>query len=168
MAAHASITTPLPSGTCSENFFGNADALDAIIDQLHAAIDAEALIGERFFDIELSELAHRAAHAWATCETATLRFLSRPYLGDVHVLAGEHVLDVLQDRGLDHDRLRTAPVSLMRAACRAAVSVDLESLVLTRQLSHLSSLLRVIIEDSAAIDDPDPDTDFEPGAPSHG
>ncbi|SEL89535.1 hypothetical protein SAMN05444413_12049 [Roseivivax marinus] len=168
MAAHALSTTPLSSGTCSENFFGNADALDAIIDYLHAAIDAEALIGDRFFDIELSQFAHQAADAWATCETATLRFLVRSHLGDAHVLAGEHVLDVLQDRGLDHDRLRTAPVSLMDAACRSAAQVDPVSLVLTRQLSHLASLLRVIIENSEVALDPDPDPDFDPDAPSHG
>ncbi|ETX11967.1 hypothetical protein OCH239_18875 [Roseivivax halodurans JCM 10272] len=166
MAAYASITTPLPSGTCSESFFDNADALDAIIDQLHAAIDAEAFIGNRFFDIELSQIAHQAADAWATCETATLLFLARPNLEGAHVLAAEHVLDVLQDRGLDHNRLRTAPVSLMRAACRVATRVDLESLVLTRQLSHLSSVLRAIIDDSetAAVSEPDPD--FDPGVPS--
>ncbi|QFT61952.1 hypothetical protein [Roseivivax sp. THAF30] len=168
MAMHAPITTPPLSGTCPESFFRDADALDAIIDQLHEAIDAEALVGDQFFDIALSDLAHKAAYAWETCETATLRFLARPHLGDAHVLAAEHVLDVLQDRGLDHDRLRTAPVSLMRAACRSAARVDLESLVLTRQLSHLSSLLSVIIEDSETAADPDPETVFDPGAPSHG
>ena len=74
MAAHALSTTPLLSGTCSESFFADADALDAIIDQLHAAIDAETLIGDRFFDIALSDIAHKAADAWGSCETAPVGY----------------------------------------------------------------------------------------------
>lgn len=162
MAMHASITPTPRSGTTDYGFSKDAQVLDEIFDQLHAALDAEALVSNGYFQIALSGLAHSAADAWATCETSTMRFLMRPCLVADHVLAAEHLLDVLQDRGLEDARLCIAPVALMSAAARCAGRPDIENIVLTRQLSHLAGLLRAVIEESAMPDDlqydPEPDS----------
>ncbi|UMA65332.1 hypothetical protein LVO79_02370 [Roseivivax marinus] len=149
MAEHATTTHSVRSGTGLDHFSDNAYALDRLIDHLHAAIDLETLVAPRFFDISLSAMAHETADAWASCETRAMHFLLRAHLHPAHALAAEHLLDVLHDRGCDHQRLCTAPVALLGAAGRLVGQEDIESIVLTRQLSHLAGLLRAVVDEAA-------------------
>ena len=164
MAEHVTTTHPARSGTGLNHFSDNADALDRLIDQLHGALDLEALVAPRFFDISLSAIAHETADAWASCETRAMHFLSRGHLHPAHALAAEHLLDVLHDRGCDHQRLCAAPVALLGAAGRLAGQEDIESIVLTRQLSHLAGLLRAVVDEAALSFKADPDPE-QPSAP---
>ncbi|ETX28451.1 hypothetical protein [Roseivivax isoporae] len=164
MAEHGPTTHPARSGTDPDSFSTNANALDRLIDRLHAAIDLEALVAPRFFDISLSSIAHETADAWASCETSAMHFLSRAHLHPAHALAAEHLLDVLHDRGCDRERLCAAPVALLSAAGRLAGQEDIESIVLVRQLSHLAGLLRAVVEEAARSFEADPDPE-QPAAP---
>lgn len=164
MAMHTSITLTPCSETTVDSFFDDAEALDKIIEQLHGALDAEALVSQGYFEIALVGLAHSAADAWATCETSTMLFLMRPTLAADHVLAAEHLLDVLQDRGLEHARICIAPVALLSAAARCAGRPGMENIVLKRQMSQMAGLLRAVIEESALPEDPQDDA--EPRSPS--
>jgi hypothetical protein len=157
MAEHATTTHPVRSGTGLDHFSDNANALDRLIDQLHAAIDLEALVAPRFFDISLSDIAHETADAWASCKTCAMHFLSRAHLHPAHALAAEHLLDVLHDRGCDRERLCAAPVALLSAAGRLAGQTDVESIVLTRQLLHLAGLLRAVVDEAALSFEADPE-----------
>lgn len=159
MAEHATTTYPARSGTDPDHFADNADVFDRLIDKLHEAIDLEALVAPRFFDIGLSGIAHETADAWATCETGAMHFLARGRLHPAHALAAEHLLDVLQDRGFDHERLCSAPIALLSTAGRLAGRTDAESIVLKRQLSHLAGLLRVVIDETAFSSEADADPD---------
>ncbi|QFU08758.1 hypothetical protein PARPLA_03268 [Rhodobacteraceae bacterium THAF1] len=151
MATFPSTTRSVSDGSGDRAFFADAEAFDSVLDVLHAAIDAEALVGPNPFDPAVSDLAGAASDAWSACEDGASRFLSRPGLHADHVMAAEHVLDVLRSEVTAF----VVPAAIQRAALRHGRQRNIRSVVLSRQLSHAGSALLLIIDDARRAEDVD-------------
>jgi len=152
MATYSPSTGAPAGGSDDRAFYANAAAFDVVLDALHAAIHAEALVGPDPFDPALAGLARDASDAWTMCDDTATRFLDRPGLRPDHVMAAEHILDVLRSDGIGEVHAFILPAALQWAALRCARQRDLPSAILSRQLSHTGSALRLIIEEARAAD----------------
>lgn len=168
MATYPPSTGAPAGGSDDRGFHADAAAFDDVLDALHAAIHAEALLGPDPFDPAMAGIAREASDAWAVCEEGAIRFLDRPALRPDHVMAAEHVIDVLRSHGIGEVHAFVVPAALQRAALRCAHQRDLPSAILSRQLSHAGSALSLIIEEAriaesetVARDDP---SDLPPAA----
>jgi hypothetical protein len=150
MATYSPSTGAPAGGSDDRGFHADAAAFDVVLDALHAAIHAEALVGPDPFDPAMAGLAREASDAWTACEDTATRFLDRPALRPHHVMAAEHLLDVLRSDGFGEVHAFVVPAALERAALRCARQRDLPSAILSRQLSNTGSALSLIIEEARA------------------
>ncbi|QFU07202.1 hypothetical protein PARPLA_01006 [Rhodobacteraceae bacterium THAF1] len=152
MTASTTITSRTKHGTTDYDFYADADAFDALIDLLHRALDAESLIGPNYSDPAVAGLVRDAESAWILCQDSTARFLFRPHLCADHILAAEHLYDILQSESLGEIHGFIIPVTLTRAALRNARRRDVRSVVLARQLNSVSCLLHLIITEARDVE----------------
>ena len=152
MATYSPSTGAPAGGSDDRSFHADAAAFDVVLNALHAAIHAEALVGPDPFDPALAGLTRDASDAWTVCDDKATRFLDRAGLRPDHVMAAEHILDVLRSDGIGEVHAFFVPAALQQAALRCAAQRDLPSAILSRQLSHTGSALRLIIEEARAED----------------
>jgi len=152
MATYSPSTGAPAGGSDDRSFHADAAAFDVVLNALHAAIHAEALVGPDPFDPALAGLTRDASDAWTVCDDKATRFLDRAGLRPDHVMAAEHILDILRADGIGEVHAFFVPAALQQAALRCAAQRDLPSAILSRQLSHTGSALRLIIEEARAED----------------